>query len=37
MSSGIVDEVLDAGREYSNKIAAEKYERIRKAVGFGRV
>ena len=37
MSSGIVDEVLDAGREYSNKIAAEKYERIRKAVGFGRI
>ena len=37
ISSGIVDDVLDAGREYSNKIAEEKYEKVRKAVGFGRI
>ena len=37
ISSGIVNDVLDAGREYSNKIAAEKYEMVRKAVGFGRI
>ena len=37
ISSGIVDDVLDAGRDYSNKIAEEKYEKVRKAVGFGRI
>ena len=37
LSSGIVDDVLDAGRDYSNRIAAEKYEKVRKAVGFGRI
>ncbi len=36
MDSGIVDDVLDRGREYSNRIAALKYEAVRKAVGFGR-
>ena len=37
ISSGRIDEILDAGREFSNKIAEEKYERVRKAVGFGRI
>ena len=36
MQSGIIDDALDAGRDYTNAIAKEKYERIRKAVGYGR-
>lgn len=37
MSSGIVDDVLDRGRDLTNQIAAEKYEKIRRIVGFGRI
>ena len=37
ISSGIIDDILDAGRDYTNEIAKEKYELVRKAVGFGRV
>lgn len=36
MESGLVDEVLDRGRDYANAIAAEKYDTIRRVVGFGR-
>ena len=36
MQSGIIDDALDAGRDYTNAIAKEKYERVRKAVGYGR-
>lgn len=36
VSSGLANEVLDAGREKANKIANEKYETVRKLVGFGR-
>ena len=35
-ASGLVDEVLDNGRIRANEIAAEKYEKLRKLVGFGR-
>ncbi len=37
ISSGIIDDILDAGRDYSIKIAKEKYEQVRQAVGFGRI
>ena len=37
LSSGRINEILDAGRDYSIKIASEKYEKVRKAVGFGRI
>ena len=37
MSSGIIDDALDAGRYFTEKIAREKYEIIRKAVGYGRI
>ena len=37
ISSGIINDILDAGRDYTNEIAKEKYELVRKAVGFGRV
>lgn len=37
MTSGIIDEVLDRGRDYTNAIAREKYERVRKLVGYGRI
>jgi tryptophanyl-tRNA synthetase len=37
LASGRINDILDAGRDYSNKIAAEKYELVRKAVGFGRI
>lgn len=33
----MIDDILDAGRDYTNEIAKEKYELVRKAVGFGRV
>lgn len=36
MASGMVDEALDKGRAYSIEIASQKYEMIRKVVGFGR-
>lgn len=36
LTSGKVDEVLDKGRNFTNKIAAEKYDKIRKVVGLGR-
>ena len=36
MDSGLVDEVLDRGRDYATAIAAEKYDTIRRVVGFGR-
>ncbi len=36
MSSGLVDEALDRGREYSMEVAGRKYDEIRRAVGFGR-
>ena len=36
LTSGKVDEVLDEGRDYTNKIAKEKYEIIRDVVGLGR-
>ena len=32
----IIDDALDAGRDFTTKIAKEKYEQIRKAVGYGR-
>ncbi len=37
ISSGIINDILDAGRDYTNEIAKEKYELVRKAVGFGRI
>ena len=37
MASGIIDDALDAGRDYTNEIAKEKYEFIRKTVGYGRI
>jgi len=37
ISSGIINDILDTGRDYTNEIAKEKYELVRKAVGFGRV
>ena len=37
LASGRINDILDEGRDYSNKIAAEKYEIVRKAVGFGRI
>ena len=37
INSGIINDILDAGRDYTNEIAKEKYELVRKAVGFGRV
>ncbi len=37
MSSGAIDDALDAGRDYTNEIAREKYETIRKVVGYGRL
>jgi tryptophanyl-tRNA synthetase len=37
MSSGIINDALDSGRDYTEKIAREKYEIIRKAVGYGRI
>jgi len=36
INSSIIDDALDAGREFTTKIAKEKYEQIRKAVGYGR-
>lgn len=35
-ATGLVDEVLDAGRARANEIATAKYEQVRKLVGFGR-
>ena len=35
-ASGYVHEVLDKGRERANEIASQKYDMVRKAVGFGR-
>ncbi len=37
MKSGIVDETLDAGRDYVRPIAQETYDKVRRLVGFGRV
>ncbi len=37
LNSGIIDDILNSGRDYSIEIAREKYELVRKAVGFGRV
>ena len=37
MSSGIIDDVLDKGRDFTNEIARAKYETIRKVVGYGRI
>ncbi len=37
ISSGIIDDILNSGREYSTEIAREKYELVRRAVGFGRI
>ncbi|MBE6543210.1 MAG: tryptophan--tRNA ligase [Ruminococcaceae bacterium] len=37
MTSGIIDDALDAGRDFTEKIAKEKYETIRKVVGYGRI
>lgn len=37
MADGTVDDALDAGRDFTTKIAAEKYDFIRKLVGFGRI
>ncbi|NLA33061.1 MAG: tryptophan--tRNA ligase, partial [Mollicutes bacterium] len=34
--SGLVDKVLDEGKEKSTKIASIKYEEIRRKVGVGR-
>lgn len=36
ISSGMVDEVLDRGRDYTNTISADKYDLIRRTVGLGR-
>ena len=35
-TSGYVDEILNAGKEYANEIAMRKYDTIRKIVGLGR-
>ena len=37
INSGIINDILDAGCDYTNEIAKEKYELVRKAVGFGRI
>lgn len=37
MESDVIDKALDRGREYTEKIAREKYELIRKTVGYGRI
>ena len=37
MKSGLVDDVLDRGRDAVTPIAAAKYEQVRKLVGLGRV
>ena len=37
MASGVIDDALDAGRDYTNEIARQKYEIIRKVVGYGRI
>lgn len=37
MSSGAIDDALDRGIKYTNKIAKNKYETIRKTVGYGRI
>ena len=37
MQSGIIDDALDRGRDYTNAIAKEKYETVRKLVGYGRI
>lgn len=36
VSSGVIQGILDEGKEFTNRIAAEKYEKIKRAVGFGR-
>ena len=36
LESTEIDEALDEGREFTNKIAKEKYEIIRNVVGLGR-
>lgn len=36
INSDLLDRVLDKGRQKAEKIASEKYEKIRKLVGFGR-
>ena len=37
MKSSMLDDILDAGRKYTMEIAKEKYEIIRKVVGYGRL
>ncbi len=37
MSTGIANEVLDCGRDYSIEVARKKYNIIRKVVGLGRI
>ena len=37
MASGEINDALDAGRDYTNAIAKEKYDLIRKVVGYGRI
>jgi len=37
INSGRINDILDAGRDYTIRIASEKYEKVRKAVGFGRI
>jgi tryptophanyl-tRNA synthetase len=37
MKSGIVDEMLDRGRDYVRPIAQETYDQVRRLVGLGRV
>ena len=37
MESGVIDEALDRGRDYTNEIAREKYETVRRLVGYGRI
>ncbi len=37
INSGIVDEVLDKGRDKVNKLAAQKYHEVLKKVGLGRI
>ena len=37
MASGEIDHILNRGRDFTNAIAKEKYEEIRKIVGYGRL
>ena len=37
ISSGVIEDALDRGRDYTTAIAKEKYDTIRRVVGYGRI